>query len=191
VPSAAKAELERIAGGRIVDAPIAWGGYGPSATFILHTADGRKFFCKGTHPDFTTMGKAAFETELAYYSSIPELAEFGPAFLGVAHCEDWHLMVLDHVELTIEVPPWTPETFHGAVKMLARFHARTPARACELLPIAEEQTDSGGRRRTIPIPRAIRRFGGRWPMARCSPHEFDRPGSTSLAHRRAALLGSS
>ncbi len=144
VPRPAKDQLERIVGSRIVDANIAWGGYGPSATFILLTAQGRKFFCKGTHPGFTDLGKAAFHSELAYYSSIPELAEFGPAFRGAAHHEAWHLLVLDYVQRAIEVPPWTVEAFRGAITMLARFHTRTPAHATELLPVAEDQTDFMG-----------------------------------------------
>ena len=140
VPRQAKDALERVVGGSIADAAIAWGGYGPSATFILRTVDGRKFFCKGTHPGFTEMGKAAFHSELSYYSSIPELAEFGPVFRGDARHQDWHLLVLDYVERTIEVPPWTAEAFRAAIRMLARFHAHAPARARDLLPIAEEQT---------------------------------------------------
>ncbi len=91
-------------------------------------------------PDSTEIGTSAFHTELAYYRSIPELAEFGPAFHGEAHHEDWHLLVLDYVERAFEVPPWTPEAFRSAIAMLARFHRRTPSNAREVLPIAEEQT---------------------------------------------------
>jgi hypothetical protein len=141
VPRQAQEALERVVAGSIADATIAWGGYAPSATFIIHTADGRKFFCKGTHPGFTDMGKAAFRSELSYYSSMPELAEFGPAFRGAAHHEDWHLMVLDYVQRAFEVPPWTENCLRDAITMLVRFHAQTPARARELLPIAEEQMD--------------------------------------------------
>ncbi len=139
VPQAAKDALERIVAGPIADATIAWGGYGPSATFILHLADGRKFFCKGTPPGFTEMGTSAFHTELSYYRSIPELAEFGPRFHGDTHHEDWYLLVLDYVERAFEVPPWTPHAFRGAIAMLVRFHARWPIKARDLLPVAEEQ----------------------------------------------------
>jgi aminoglycoside phosphotransferase (APT) family kinase protein len=144
VPAEAKDQLARMVGGGIADATIAWGGYGPSATFILHTTDGKKFFCKGTHPGFTEMGKAAFHTELSYYLSIPELADFGPAFRGAAHHDEWHLLVLDYVERAFEVPPWSAEAFRGAIKLLARFHAHPPARARELLPVAQEQTEFMG-----------------------------------------------
>jgi hypothetical protein len=54
--------------------------------------------------------------------------------------EDWHLLMLDHVERTFEVPPWTEASFRGAITMLARFHSNTPPRTRAMLPIAEEQT---------------------------------------------------
>jgi hypothetical protein len=63
VPPQLKEELATLAGGPIADAAVAWGGYGPSATFILTTADRRKLFCKGTHPGFTEAGKVAFHTD--------------------------------------------------------------------------------------------------------------------------------
>lgn len=144
VPSELKNALTSIVGARIVDATIAWGGYGPSATFILSTTDGRKFFCKGTHPGFTKAGKIAFQAELSYYLAIPELAQFGPTFRGDAGHEGWHLIVLDYVPSTFVVPPWTDAAFRAAITMLTRFHSRTPASALTLLPIAEEQTDFMG-----------------------------------------------
>lgn len=141
VPAELKTALQDVVGAPITGATIAWGGYGPSATFILETADGRKLFCKGTHPGFTREGKEAFHTELSYYLAIPELAQFGPAFRGAVHHEEWHLMVLDYVERAMEVPPWTESSVRGAIAMLARFHANPPARADEVLPIAEAQAE--------------------------------------------------
>ncbi len=142
VPAELIDALARLAGATFVDAAIAWGGYGPSATFILTTADNRKLFCKGTHPGFTAMGTKAFFTELSYYESLPELAEFGPTFRGAAHHQDWHLLMLDYVARTREVPPWTSDAVQAALSMLARFHARTPARAFEILPVVEKRAET-------------------------------------------------
>ena len=144
VPAELKDALTAFLEATIVDAPIAWGGFGPSATFILHTADGRRFFCKGTHPGFTREGNTAFFAELGYYQALAELSAFGPAFRGTASHEDWHLLVLDYVERSIEVPPWSDATFRGTIAMLARFHAHPPDRARERLPVAEEQTEFMG-----------------------------------------------
>jgi hypothetical protein len=82
--------------------------------------------------------------QLSYYQSLPELAEFGPTFRGAAHHGDWHLLLLDHVERAMEVPPWTERAFRSAVAALARFHANTPARARSILPIAEAQSEFMG-----------------------------------------------
>jgi hypothetical protein len=144
VPSDAKAELDRIVGAPIREATIAWGGFGPSATFILDTGEGRKFFCKGTHPGHTDAGRAAFKVELSFYRTIPELAEFGPAFRGAVHEGEWRLLVLDYVERATEVPPWTDNAFRDAITMLARFHRATPARLREILPVAEHQRGIAG-----------------------------------------------
>ena len=144
VPAELRDALAEIAGGKIDSGTIAWGGYGPTATFVLDVVDGRRLFCKGTHPGITEEGNEAFHTELAHYQRIPELAQFGPAFRGAAHHEDWHLMMLDFVQRTREVPPWSDETVRGAIAMLARFHANPPARAGEILPIAEQQTEFMG-----------------------------------------------
>jgi Phosphotransferase enzyme family len=141
VPAELRDALARLAGAPFVDAAIAWGGYGPSATFVLTTADNRKLFCKGTHPGFSEVGSKAFFAELSYYESLPELAEFGPKFRGAANHEDWHLMMLDYVARTREVPPWTVDAVEGTLAMLARFHARTPDRAHAILPVAEQQVE--------------------------------------------------
>lgn len=141
VPDELKQAIETLAGARIVEATVAWGGYGPSATFILRLADGGKLFCKGTHPGLTEPGKAAFRTELSYYQSLPELSAFGPPFRGAAHHGDWQLLLLDFVARSREVPPWTDATFRGAVSALARFHREMPPRARDVLPIAEQKSD--------------------------------------------------
>ncbi len=144
VPSELKGALENVVGAAIADAAIAWGGYGPTATFILGTADGRRLFCKGVHPGLTPEGKQAFSSELSYYRALPELAKFGPAFHGDARFEGWHLLVLDHIERKREVPPWTDAAFRGSIAALARFHAGMPERARLLLPAAQEQGGSAG-----------------------------------------------
>lgn len=50
VPREVVAELSDLLGARIASGEIVWGGFGPSVTFLIHTDDDRKFFCKGSHP---------------------------------------------------------------------------------------------------------------------------------------------
>jgi hypothetical protein len=60
LPSELTEQVSKLLQSPIVDAEVAWGGFTPSATFVIQTGDGRKFFCKGTHPGLTDAGKQAF-----------------------------------------------------------------------------------------------------------------------------------
>ena len=138
VPDALKEKLARLAGEKIADGEIAWGGYAPSATFTLTTASGRRLFCKGAHPGQTEMGHKALLSERRKYERFPELARFGPAYLGGADHENWHMALLDHVPRGRSVPPWSDATTGQALQLLADFHAAAPERAAhELRPFGE------------------------------------------------------
>lgn len=138
VPQALREKLAQIVGEDISGADIVWGGYGPSATFALTTATGRRFFCKGTHPGQTEMGHKALISERQKYERFPELARFGPTYLGGADHENWHMAVLEHIPRGQTVPPWTAPTVDRALRLLAEFHASAPARApCELESFAD------------------------------------------------------
>ncbi len=132
VPAALRGRVETIIGARVVADEIAWGGFGPTATFVL-TAAGRKVFVKGTHPGNTERGHAAMLRECRNLQDFPELAAFGPAFLGLAEAEGWHLAVLDCVARETAVPPWTPQAVTETMRLIADFHAATPARAAHQL----------------------------------------------------------
>lgn len=133
VPRELVARLGELIGARIADAEVVWGGFGPSATFLIRTDDGRRFFCKGTHPGFTKAGKRAVLRERVIYEALPELSAFGPAFHGAAGDGEWLLLVLDFIERRRNVPPWSEDTFRAAIRMLARFHSAMPPRARTVL----------------------------------------------------------
>lgn len=146
VPRELVAQLGDLLPARIAGTEIAWGGFTPSATFLIRTEDGRKFFCKGTHPGLTEEGKKAFLRERVVYEALPELSAFGPAFHGAVGDADWQLLVLDFVERGHDVPPWTEDTFRSAISMLARFHNSMPSRARAILEDADISSLSGWRR---------------------------------------------
>ncbi len=138
VPKGLRAEIETLIGARIAAAEIVRGGFGPSATFILTTSENKKFFCKGAHPSQTDAGRAALLLERANYELFPELAGFAPKYRGSADDGDWHMLVLDSVERTKDIPPWDGASLQRAIKLLARFHASTPDRALRVLNRAED-----------------------------------------------------
>jgi len=126
VPEALRQSLERIAGAPIADAQIIWGGYGPSATFVLTTATGERLFCKGTHPGQTELGHRALLRERQNYERFAQIAQFGPAYRGGADHGDWHLAVLDFVPRRYSVPPWTAEALAAAFALIVRLHRDAP-----------------------------------------------------------------
>lgn len=129
VPAALRDDISAIVGEPIVSAEVAWGGFGPTASFKLTTAAGRTFFCKGTHPGNTPEGHKAVLRECANLRTFHELARFGPSLLGLANLGDWHMAVLEFVPRAFEVPPWTREASDRAIARIAEFHASTPERA--------------------------------------------------------------
>jgi hypothetical protein len=138
LPDGLREKIGTLIGEPIARAATVHGGFGPSATFVLRTAGGRKVFCKGAHPGQTDMGRAALLRERQNFETFPELAKFAPAYLGGADDGDWNVIVLEHVERAREVPPWTAETLDGAMAALACFHGATPDRARDELQNAKE-----------------------------------------------------
>ena len=139
VPREVVAQLSDLLGAGIARAEIVWGGFGPSATFLIRTEDGRRFFCKGSHPGFTEKGKKAVLRERVIYESLPELSAFGPAFHGAIGVGEWQLLLLDFVEREREVPPWSEDAFRSSVQMLARFHRAMPSHVRDVLVDAEKE----------------------------------------------------
>jgi len=139
VPRELVAQLSDLLGARITDADIVWGGFGPSATFLIRTDDDRKFFCKGSHLGSTEAGKKALLRERVIYESLPQSSKFGPAFHGAIGDGEWQLLVLEFVERVRDVPPWSADAFRSTVRMLARFHGAMPSHARTVLLDAETE----------------------------------------------------
>jgi hypothetical protein len=133
VPQVLRARIAEIVGEPIARGEIAWGGYGPTASFILTAASGATHFCKGTHPGNTPEGHQAVLRECVNLRRFLELARFGAALHGLVEDEGWHLAVLDAVVRAQAVPPWTPGTVAQAIALIAAFHAATPAHAEDAL----------------------------------------------------------
>ncbi|MBS0469960.1 MAG: phosphotransferase [Proteobacteria bacterium] len=129
VPASLRAQIEALIGGNVARAEIVWGGYGPSATFLLSRASGETYFCKGTHPGQTRQGHEALIRERQNYEAFPELGRFGPHYLGGADEGDWHVAVLESVARSIHVPPWRADAAQSAIALIVAFHDASPERA--------------------------------------------------------------
>ena len=140
LPIALREKIRALLGQPISGAKTVLGGYGPSATLILRTASGKRFFCKGSHPGQTDIGRAALLRERENLESFPELSKFAPAFIGAADHGDWNVIVLECFERVRSVPPWDTASFHAIMTTLAEFHRATPAQAKERLRSAAGDT---------------------------------------------------
>lgn len=136
LPEALREKIGIVVGAPIETAETVHGGFGPTATFILRTADKRKVFCKGAQPGHTDEGRAALLRERRNFETFAELSKFAPAYLGATEHADWHIVLLECLDRAIEVPPWTVETFRRIITTLADFHRATPPRAERLLQSA-------------------------------------------------------
>ena len=122
VPLPVRQRIEEIAGGRVMRGSRVWGGYGPSATFVLTLEDGGSVFVKGSHPRHTTVGIAATEIEERVYREIDVIRPWAPRFLGSVEDGPWRMLVLEDLSSGEKMLPWTTAKLRAAIESLAQFH---------------------------------------------------------------------
>lgn len=109
VPPHIVAALEDVIGAPIGSGCMAFGSVGMSATFHVDTADGRRFFIKGTHPAEKAHGTKIIRQEVDILHRFPAIAALGARVHGLVGDGDedgWLLAVFDHLDKLRDVPPW-------------------------------------------------------------------------------------
>jgi hypothetical protein len=126
VPTAMKVAVAERLGTPVVRAVRAYGGYGPSATFLLALADGRRAFFKGTYPLPPDSGVrwALDREEMVFRRLGARLRPWAPQYLGSVKAEGWHGLLLERVD-GASVLPWTEGKAGRAARSYARFHGST------------------------------------------------------------------
>ena len=101
----------------------AFGGYGPSATFRLLLADGRRAFFKGAYPlPASSRVRWVLDQEERVFEHLGDaLRPWAPAYLGVLRVGGWHALLLEDVGAAT-VPPWTRSKARAATRAYAEFH---------------------------------------------------------------------
>jgi hypothetical protein len=113
----------------VVRAVRTYGGYGPTATYRLTLADGRRAFFKGTYPLPEGSGvRWSLEREQVVYRRLSSLiAPWAPEYLGSVRADAWHAVLLELVG-GIPALPWTRRKAMRAARSYAAFHASTLGR---------------------------------------------------------------
>jgi len=126
VPVAVRDLTEQMLGAKVERATRAFGGYGPSATFVLRLDDGRKAFFKGVYPlpEGSAVRWALDEEERVYTQLADEITPWAPDYYGSLRLEGWHAMLIESVP-GARMPPWTESQAQQAARSYAEFHART------------------------------------------------------------------
>jgi hypothetical protein len=125
VPLEAREQTGAVLGSPVTRALRVWGGYGPTPTFRLTLADGRRAFLKGTNRDTNEFATAALDYEARVYRDLGAfLMDWAPAMLGSVRWRDWHLLLLADAGPRA-VPPWTPRLTRAITHALAAFHTAT------------------------------------------------------------------
>ena len=126
VPRPVKDQVESILGRRVVRAIRSYGGYGPSATFVLTLGDGSRAFFKGTYPLPQGSGvQWSLEEEEKVYRRLTALiSPWAPAYLGSVRGEGWHALLIEAIDGE-RMPPWTAAQARRAARSYAAFHAST------------------------------------------------------------------
>ena len=109
-------------GSSIRTATRVFGGYGPSATFRIFLKDGRTVFTKGAGLGSNTENWRVVPLEESAYRNIEAIRAVAPAYFGSVAVEGWHLLVLEDLKGTRQVPPWTEALALQAVRDIAAFH---------------------------------------------------------------------
>lgn len=134
VPVLLRKQIESLMGSRIRTATRVFGGYGPSATFRIFLEDGRSVFAKGAGKGSNEENWRVVPLEEAIYREITAIQAVSPTYFGSVQMEGWHLLLLEDLQDTRKVPPWTEALAFQAVRGLAKFHLKGIAEA-EKVPV--------------------------------------------------------
>jgi hypothetical protein len=129
VPAELKVAVAHVLGSPVVRAVRAFGGYGPSATYLLTQADGRRAFFKGTYPLPSGSGvQWSLEQEEVIYRRLGRyIRPWAPEYLGSVRADGWHGLLLELVGGRSALP-WTKAKAKRAARSHATFHDSTLGR---------------------------------------------------------------
>jgi hypothetical protein len=128
IPHAVRQRVHEVLGAAVSRGSRVWGGYGPTPTFRLTLADGRRVFFKGTNRASNDFARGALVREERVYRELSGvIGPWAPRFYAAFQHDDWHVLLLEDVGPKT-VPPWAPAITRRVAHAYADFHAATLGR---------------------------------------------------------------
>ncbi|HEY7832096.1 MAG TPA: hypothetical protein VIG30_00910, partial [Ktedonobacterales bacterium] len=128
VPGAVRQRVQEALGAPAIRGSRVWGGYGPTPTFRLTLADGRRTFFKGINASTNEVARAALIREERAYQELPALVGgWMPRCYAAFEQDDWRVLLLEDLGAA-RAPPWTPTLVRRVAHANAAFHAATLGR---------------------------------------------------------------
>jgi hypothetical protein len=125
VPTSVRGATARALGSPVARAMRIWGGYGPTPTFRVRLADGRRAFFKGTSPESNEFSVDALQREDQIYRELGHLIErWAPRRLGAFEAHGWRVLLLEDLGPK-SAPPWTLSLARAVIRAYAPFHQAT------------------------------------------------------------------
>lgn len=125
VPHAVRLRVQEALNSAVARGARVWGGYGPTPTFRLTLADGRRAFFKGANAESNSFARQALVREERAYLELPGLVGYWmPRLYGALRHADWHVLLLEDVGAR-RMPPWGPAVTRRVAHAYADFHAAT------------------------------------------------------------------
>ncbi|MGK5681251.1 aminoglycoside phosphotransferase family protein [Actinoplanes sp. URMC 104] len=126
LPAPVRARVERIIGGRVVEAVSQTGGFSPGTADRVVTGDGRRAFVKAVTPVLNERSAELARQESRITAALPGHVP-APRVLGSFDTGDWVVLVLEDVEGAHPRTPWVETEIDAAVTALAQLaDALTP-----------------------------------------------------------------
>ena len=122
IPRRVRDAVSTMAQSHVTRAMRVWGGFGPSPTFRLRFADGRRAFLKCCSPMSNPTMRAHYYRELQVYAdTCLHIHHWSPVVYGHVTVDDWHLLLLEDLGPR-SVPPWSPHVAKRIMRCLGEFH---------------------------------------------------------------------
>jgi aminoglycoside phosphotransferase (APT) family kinase protein len=138
LPTPVRGRVERIVGGRVVEAVSQTGGFSPGTADRVRTDDGRRAFVKAVSREISVRSAEMARQEMRITAALPEHAPV-PRMLGGFDDGEWVVLVLADVEGVHPRTPWVASEIDAAVTALGELAAAlTPAPSLDLLPTAKD-----------------------------------------------------